>query len=262
MLGGMCHKFFNSLNYEIITINKKVNIKNLNDYIEEINDAGKSIVINCVGKIKQSNSNHSSYFFVNGIFPINLSIHLREDTHLIHPSTDCIYSGNKRNKYEHSDLFDAKDFYGLSKQIGENTIKYRKNINVIRSSIIGPAFYHNNNGLMQWFLNNKLKTIYGYTDHFWNGVTTLEWCKLVNKFILSRKINLNHQKLLNLGTDKVYSKYQILNYIKKIFKKDTIIKPIKYGYSNKSLKPDLFADNLKNQIVELKNFIEKKTNYK
>ena len=50
---------------------------------------------------------------------------------MIHPTTDCVYTGLKGD-YDENDSYDVCDVYGMSKALGESN-----NCTVIRTSIIG-----------------------------------------------------------------------------------------------------------------------------
>ena len=106
--------------------------------------------------------------------------------------------------------------------------------------------------LLTWFLYNK-KKLNGYTNHYWNGITTLEWCKKIEHILKFQKKSINSFKLIQLGTKKIYSKYEMLKIFKKIFKKKIIINRKKMQYVNKTLKPDICSPNLEIQLEEFKN---------
>ena len=93
---------------------------------------------------------------------------------MIHFSTDCVFDGLNA-PYDESSARSATDLYGRSKALGEPNMAL-----VIRTSIIGPEannFYN----LLCWALSQT--TIDGFTDHLWNGVTTLELARLVDDII-------------------------------------------------------------------------------
>ena len=89
--------------------------------------------------------------------------------------TDCVFSG-KIGNYDETSIFDPFDLYGITKAKGESLMPGAMRI---RSSIIGPDSIHNS-GLYEWFRkqspNSQLK---GFTNHFWNGVSTRAFGRLV-----------------------------------------------------------------------------------
>src|SRR5262249_31206174 len=88
--------------------------------------------------------------------------------------TDSVYTGSK-GSYVESDLSDATDVYGRTKSLGEVRLP---NVHCLRCSIVGPelegcAF------VLEWLRQQPgLAKVTGYTNHLWNGVTTLHFVKL------------------------------------------------------------------------------------
>jgi dTDP-4-dehydrorhamnose reductase len=74
-------------------------------------------------------------------------------------------------------LHDCLDDYGKSKSLGEPT-----NCMVIRTSIIGEEI-HKNASLIAWAKTQKGKSVNGFLNHDWNGVTTLEYAKVCQQVI-------------------------------------------------------------------------------
>lgn len=77
------------------------------------------------------------YLKINTVFPHVLSgvcdsLHIK----LIHPTTDCVYTGLK-GSYTEKDIPDENGMYGMSKRLGEP-----ENCCVIRTSIIGEEINH------------------------------------------------------------------------------------------------------------------------
>ena len=141
--------------------------------------AAGDVVINCSGMInrRQQIDNAEAIFLrVNSLFP-----RLLADTcavagaKLIHITTDCVYDG-RRGLYDEVVPHDATDLYGQSKSLGEP-----RNAMLLRTSIIGPErqnFY----SLLCWVLA-QTGTVDGFTNHWWNGVTTLELSRLVARIL-------------------------------------------------------------------------------
>ena len=127
---------------------------------------------------------------------------------LIHISTDCVFSGLRKN-YSEKHKPDPKDLYGKSKLNGE--FSSTKNL-VIRTSIIGHEL-NNKRGLLEWFLKQK-KEVYGYENAYFSGLTTYELSKIIyNKILFNKKIF----GLYHISGNKI-SKYRLLQKIKKIYK--------------------------------------------
>jgi len=251
MLGRQVVDFFLRKNQEVITIDNYLNKNNIIRIINKLNRFNSSIIINCVGKIKQKKSSFEEIFFSNALLPYHLSLHLDRKHLLIHPSTDCVFDGQIKYFYPKKFKKNAKDTYGISKSLAELFLKKRNNTLIIRVSIIG--FSLKGKDLFSWLYNSKAKKIYGYTNHYWNGITTLEWCKIVEKII--KKNNFSYKcKIIQLGTIKKYSKYNIVLLVKKKFNLNYKIKKKKVDYINRCLKSDLKCLNITNQLLEFKKY--------
>jgi len=102
-------------------------------------------------------------------------------------ATDCVYSGSK-GMYRESDTHDALDVYGKTKSLGES---FQPNVHHLRCSIIGPE-PKDFKFLLEWFLRQpRTGQVNGFTNHRWNGVTTLHFAKACLG-IISRGISLTH----------------------------------------------------------------------
>ena len=114
----------------------------------------------------------------------------------------------------------------MSKNFGEI---YGKNSLTIRTSIIGPEL-KNGSGLFNWFMHQE-GIIKGFTNVYWNGITTLELAKVIDT-----SLDLNIQGIYNIANETKISKYNLLNLMKSEFKKDNIeIEKFEEIYCDKSL---------------------------
>lgn len=125
--------------------------------------------INCIGVIKPYCDDKARAIKVNALFPYRLP----EGS--IQIATDCVYSGAK-GSYTETDPHDATDTYGVTKSLGEAS-----HIRNLRCSIIGPEL-KNHLSLLDQFLAGNIDK--GYTNHLWNGVTTLHFARIVKGAIL------------------------------------------------------------------------------
>ena len=234
-------------------LEKEKNFRKLTNII----DKNKiSLIINCSGITK-----HKGLFlqkkYSNKINKfVNHKLSKIKKVKLVILSTDCVFDGNKGNYTEISKKF-SKDIYGKSKKAGE--IKNKKNVLTFRSSGLGHEIF-SKRGLLEWFLNTKIKKIYGFTNAFFSGPTCLEIAKIIYKYVLSGRIQYG---LYHIGTKKI-SKFDILSLIKKIYKKKIkIIKNNKYkidrslNTSKFKKKTNYLSPNWVNLIKETKKFNEK-----
>lgn len=265
MLGQMVCSYFTNNSFDVIKFEDRFEEENHKIFIESLNNFPDSIIINCIGKIKQKSDNSKELFFCNSILPLELNNNLKESHILIQPSTDCVFNGLNKAFYNLNDKKDAIDVYGWSKSLGESAIRNRKNSLVIRVSIIGIDQF-SDKGLLSWFLNNiDGDIINGFVDHYWNGITTLEWCKKLHTILL----DTNYLKdlktnLIQLGTNNSISKYELLNIFQKIFLTNYQIKPYSANFLNRCLFPSITSENIEIQVKELKMYCEENNfnNYK
>lgn len=112
---------------------------------------------------------------VNALFPHILAKAAAEtQTIVLQIATDCVYSG-KKGAYIETDVHDALDVYGKSKSLGEVAAA---SLCHLRCSIIGPE-PKAHVSLLDWFLGQADgASVNGYTNHHWNGVTTITFGKL------------------------------------------------------------------------------------
>ena len=251
--GSYIYKFLsNSFNCILFT-SKDFNATSLDFNFLKILSPG-DIVINCVGilkpKIKEVGIENT--FLINSTFPNNLNkFCLTNNCNFIHICSDCVFSGNKGN-YNEDDVTDGKDIYALSK-------KLVKSGTIIRTSFIGK-----HSGLLKWVLDNKNKTIEGYDNCIWNGVTALELAKFIKKNILN---NTLWTGVRHLHSPEYITKYNLCKLINNIYSLNINIKKVQASSIenqkiNKildrslSTKYDLNITSFENQLKEMKIFDE------
>ncbi len=136
--------------------------------------------VNCIGLIKHHMVDHQAAsseraIRINALFPHILSRAAEESgCRVIQIATDCVYSG-ARGSYRESDPHDALDVYGKSKSLGE---VHAQQLHHLRCSIIGPEL-KDRLSLLEWFLGHPQGALVrGFSNHYWNGLTTLHFAKI------------------------------------------------------------------------------------
>lgn len=167
-------------------------------------------VINCVGLIKPQIKNSQEAILVNALFPYRLP------PGTIQIATDCVYSGDKGN-YVETDPHDALDVYGKTKSLGE-----APHLINLRCSIIGPEL-KNHLSLLDWFLAQEGE-VNGFTNHWWNGVTTYHFAKIVKGIIES---GMELPFLQHIIPAHPVTKATLLKYLAKYYKHPVTINPVK-----------------------------------
>lgn len=255
MLGQMAYNYFNLKNYNVYTTDLRFEKDNINEWSNFIKSKPKAVILNCIGKIKQKSDEVFELMWSNAILPLQIVNIKCIDQIYIQPSTDCIFNGGKIGPYNLDDNADAMDSYGWSKRLGEIALERKNNCLVVRVSIIGPDYAKTPKGLLGWFLNQPNKSILkGFSNHFWNGITTLEWCIQVEKIINNFETFIE-KDVIQLGTEEYYSKYEMLCLFNKVYNTDYTIQPFETESSiNRRLQPTIYSKNLLQQLEELYNY--------
>jgi dTDP-4-dehydrorhamnose reductase len=176
-----------------------IDAADLNPNFDILRIEENDVVINCIGMIKQRKDVSDNVMIqVNSVFPKLLADYCEnKKAKMIHPSTDCCFSG-LNGAYSENDAHDAHDVYGKSKSLGEP-----QNATVIRTSIIGEEVGQSRS-LIEWVKSNKGKTVDGYVNHLWNGITCLQFAKVCEKII--------SKDLFWKGAKHIFSPYPISKY--------------------------------------------------
>ncbi len=166
----------------------------------------RNYLINCIGVTRQQpisttgSGSDRDMIFVNTVFPRVLAEvvarykqqEVRDRSFgstlssvvCLHISTDCVFDGSTASRgsgYTETDKPTEKGLYGLTKALGEDP-----SLQIIRTSIIGESA-RNRELLLEWFKGMRGKSVIGYTNHMWNGITCLE----LARFIIGKVVALH-----------------------------------------------------------------------
>ena len=228
MLGDMLKDYFihetdDSIDDVLLSVRSENMLKHVDEFVydplrfgvEELPEA--DVFINAIGIIKPAMSkNIMDSIFINSIFPRMLAVECKSrNAKLIHITTDCVFSG-KNGHYDENSPHDALDDYGKSKSLGEP-----ENCMVIRTSIIGPET-NNFYSLLEWVRQQGGKKINGFTNHMWNGITTLQYAKVCEKILTD---NLYEEGLFHVHSPTEVSKFDLVSMINERYKIGAIITP-------------------------------------
>jgi len=165
------------------------------------------VLINCIGVTTRKIGLDASgeVIRINALLPHLLVEWARSNrAQVIHFSTDCVFSG-AHGPYQEDRAPDARDLYGLSKLLGE--LDKAPGL-TIRSSIIGRELQHHTE-LVEWLVRQRGKTIKGFDQVYYSGVTTNYMAALVQKILLcSEPLN----GLYHLAAPRI-SKFELLQMI-------------------------------------------------
>ena len=158
-----------------------ISADNLETVRTAIDKANPEVIINCVGIVKQlpAAQDPLQSIAINALFPHQLvQICRQKNIRLIHMSTDCVFSGRK-GYYTEEDPSDAEDLYGKTKYLGE--VDYPGCL-TLRTSIIGREL-DTSHGLIEWFMSQEGKTVSGYKNAVFSGLTTLALSEIITEII-------------------------------------------------------------------------------
>jgi dTDP-4-dehydrorhamnose reductase len=145
-------------------------------------------VVNAIGIIKPRieeavAGSVEQALLVNALFPYRLaSESAARGQRVIQIATDGVFAGTTGGYDEAAD-HDAADVYGKTKSLGEVPAP---NVVHLRCSIVGPD---SSDSLLGWALSAPRDAhIKGFTNHLWNGITTLHFAKLCAAVIAGTEV--------------------------------------------------------------------------
>jgi dTDP-4-dehydrorhamnose reductase len=213
-----------------------VDVEALDTLKNIIADLKPQIIFNAVGIIKQSESSKNviKTLTVNSIFPHRLAEYAADaGAKVITVSTDCVFRGDKGN-YKETDVSDAADLYGKSKNLGE---LYEDHCLTLRTSIIGREI-DGAHSLVEWFLSNRGKRVKGFTNAVYSGFPTIVFAELIAK-IIAEKTNLHG--LYHVASNPI-NKYDLIKLINQKFDAGIEIEPFADFRIDRSLNSEKFQN--------------------
>jgi dTDP-4-dehydrorhamnose reductase len=188
--------------------------------------AGATWVINCAGVIKphihdDNPAEIERALRVNALFPLRLArVARRASARVLQIATDCVYAGT-RGAYTERAVHDAEDVYGKTKSLGE---PFGQGVHSLRCSVVGPE-PRSFASLLEWFLGQPRDgQVSGFTNHLWNGVTTLHFARVCEAVIVSGQSLPRMHHLIPSGT---VSKCEMLRHFAEVYgRPDLRITPV------------------------------------
>lgn len=174
--------------------------------------------INCAGVTKaHSTQDPITTFFMNGTLPHLFSQWYGDK--MIHITTDCVFNGLAGAPYDERSAKNPNDLYGLSKSIGEPSEQSL----VIRTSTVGDELA-GCVGLIAWLRAQAGRTVKGFRNHFWNGITSREYGIVCDKILSNRQVYPRTGSFHVFSDD--ISKYDMLCKFKEKYKINVTIEPV------------------------------------
>lgn len=172
-----------------VTVHQGVDLASDAQLRSLLDRVGPDVTVNAAGVVKQyfGQIPMEEIVAVNALAPHKLArFAAASGSHLIHISTDCVYSGAK-GCYSETDAPDPTDTYGMSKLLGEPD---GANVTVIRTSMIGlesPALNGHTHGLVEWFLAQRGR-VPGFRRAMFSGLTVRELSRVIDPLIERRDL--------------------------------------------------------------------------
>ena len=229
LIGHQVHNYLKeSNNYDLYNISYRNKIqddtilldaRDEKNFVDKITSIGPHYIVNCIGiLINGSNRDPENAIFLNSYMPHRLArLADKINAKLIHISTDCVFSGDKKESYIETDEKDGRGIYAKTKGLGE--VVYNPHL-TLRTSVVGPELKNDGEELFHWFMSQH-GLINGFTKAIWSGVTTLELAKVVKWSIDSKIMGLYH-----VTNNDSICKYDLLRLFKKYTEKKIEIVPI------------------------------------
>lgn len=186
-------------------------------------------LINCIGLLRgeiQEDDSRSvrRAIAVNALFPHHAAeLAGAAGARVIHISTDAVFDTSPE-PYREDHPPDGADLYGRTKSLGEVNAP---NFLSLRCSIIGPD-PSGKGGLLEWFLAQPDGgEVRGFTNHWWHGVTTLQFAELCRRIIgrdlfaaIRRESAVHH-----FAPNRPVTKYELLKIFQEVYRKKVRLVP-------------------------------------
>jgi dTDP-4-dehydrorhamnose reductase len=207
----------------------KIDVFQFDSLMKVIDEVRPDFIFNGIGMIKQREEAKIPKvpIYLNSLFPHLLAEYCEKTgPKLIHVSTDCVFSGEKGN-YVEDDFPDAEDFYGRTKFLGE--INYG-NALTLRTSLIGRELF-SGVSLVDWFLAQENKSVHGYVNAIYTGLTTIAFCYELKRMMIEFS---ELRGLYHLSSEKI-NKFQLLCLIQDLYGLHIEIQPDYDFFCDRSL---------------------------
>lgn len=249
MLGHVVARLASEAGYDVVTSDERYRGAPRDALVEQVRESGAELVVNCLGLTKQRSDDRALLYLANATFPTHVATRLRPTQFLVHASTDCVFAGT-RGGYRIDEEYSAVDAYGFSKALGEVVARW-PNVTVIRVSVVGPD-RANGHGLLEWFLQHAAgRDIPGYTNHRWNGITTLEWATLALAAADAHRRGAPVPRIAQPGTT-VVTKYELLCTFRDLFAPDRRVTMTETAQAvDRSLEPSDVRAPIRDQLERL-----------
>lgn len=248
MLGHTLCRYLAEAGHEVLTLKDRFDGK-AEAFVNRINDLGVQWCVNCIGLRQSPQTSPTLLDAVNHRLPAACSQNLLPNCGLIHASSDAVFSPLSGQCLWNKPP-NAADAYGTSKRLAEESLQ-RENDFIIRCSIIGPE-QKTQRGLLSW-LSAQTGKVSGYTNHLWNGLTSLEWAKCCDSIL--RGTCKTKQRIIQPAFTPAVSKSQLLQAMANCWGWNVSVIPVKAKNPiNRHLVPNVPTSAIQTLLAELKDW--------
>lgn len=245
MLGHTLARYLRLKGHDVATIPNRFSSASASTFVNAISATTPDWCINAIGVKLTKDTPLHVLTEANTDLPVVCANRLPTDIGFIHASSDAVFRPSLPER-KSDEAPDATDLYGQSKARAEAQIAGPRQV-VIRCSFVGPDRDSPRN-LLSWLLNAR-EEVPGFTNHFWNGITSLQWAKTALEIAVSER----ETPIAQLGTCPPVSKYELLRMIASVWEADIQIAPVVADAAVlRTLIPTHLSPPLLEQLRELK----------
>jgi dTDP-4-dehydrorhamnose reductase len=92
----------------------------------------------------------------------------------------------------------------------------------LRTSFVGPE-KGTKRSLLEWTFGQKGRTVNGFTNHRWNGVSTVNFARIAEKIMLD---GLYENGIFHIFSTDTVTKYELLKIFNEVFSLGMTINPV------------------------------------
>lgn len=212
MAGHVIVRYLQQQGHSVTAVDRtQLDVENPISVMGFFEDLKTDFVVNAIGLlVAPSLARPDRAVVINSWWPNYLAHQLADNSvRLVHLSTDCVFDGSS-GPYTEQALHTETNAYGSSKSLGE--VNNNKDI-TMRMSIIGPELKAGT-GLLDWVVKNPQAELPGWTNAWWNGITTLQLAKCIDQWIRDPKVTGIYHVVDNLNS---INKYDLLCEINDVY---------------------------------------------
>ena len=178
-------------------VDKDLSLEFLESKFERLRWMNSVTFFNTIEVRESSGASEEEFYLINSRFPQLMTEYCEKKMNwtsefcgnkrnwtFIQHSTTHVFNGSSTEPYSENSTPDPLTIYGKSKLLGES----HPHTMTIRCDVIGEDRRHRR-GLIEYLKrvdHEKKKSIQGYEDHWWNGITCMEYARLLSHIMTNR----------------------------------------------------------------------------